>query len=159
MSTELYRHFATEVFHLLTRDRMDKAGKKEHYAQLTFETLTEVFILETLGNNRGKGICSFVPTEYVKVTTCTDCFYVSLGKIFWPAWDCYPWPIQKTLGTVLNRWYRSCLEYPSGLKKGSDYSGFTTLFSRMSDKISKLPVNLVFSGMIKSKDEYPEKKY
>lgn len=177
MSTEFYQHFATEDIPFIDKGLEWIRQVEEHYAPILtpFINPHQVFILETLGNNRGVKTftsSSFVPTEYVRVILAPDYFTSILEDFEMTLLEIeYPSKFQqlthsKILGTVLNRLgidrklFGDILVAEEKAQIIVDQR-FTTLFQDGIQKISKLPVNLVarsFSDMIKSKDEYQEKE-
>ena len=177
MSKELYQHFATEDIPFIDKGLEWIRQVEEHYAPIltSFINPHQVFILETLGNNRGVKTftsSSFVPTEYARVILAPDYFTPSLENFEMTLLEIeYSGKFQqlthsKILGTVLNRLgidrklFGDILVTEEKAQIVVDQR-FTTLFQDGIQKISKLPVNLVahsFSDMIESKDEYQEKE-
>ena len=83
MSKELYQHFATEDIPFIDKGLEWLSQVEEHYAPILspFINPHQIFILETLGNNRGVktfASTSFVPSEYARVILAPDYFAPSL---------------------------------------------------------------------------------
>ena len=177
MSKELYQHFATEDIPFIDKGLEWLRQVDEHYAPILspFINPHQVFILETLGNNRGiktSSSTSHVPSEYARVILAPDYFTPSLEDFEMVLLEIkYPSKFQqlthsKILGTVLNRLgidrklFGDILVTEEKAQIIVDQR-FITLFQDGIQKISKLPVSLVerpFSDRIESKDEYQEKE-
>ena len=177
MSKELYQHFATEDIPFIDKGLEWLRQVEEHYAPILspFINPHQVFILETLGNNREVktfASTSFVPSEYARVILAPDYFTPSVEDFEMTLLEIvYPSKFQqlthsKILGTVLNRLgidrklFGDILVTEEKAQIVVDQR-FTTLFQDGIQKISKLPVSLVerpFSDRIESKDEYQEKE-
>jgi len=177
MSKELYQHFATEDIPFIDKGLEWLRQVDEHYAPILspFINPHQVFILETLGNNRGIktfSSTSHVPSEYARVILAPDYFTPSLEDFEMVLLEIkYPSKFQqlthsKILGTVLNRLgidrklFGDILVTEEKAQIIVDQR-FITLFQDGIQKISKLPVSLVerpFSDRIESKDEYQEKE-
>ena len=177
MSKELYQHFATEDIPFIDKGLEWLSQVEEHYAPILspFINPHQVFILETLGNNRGVKTfvsTSLVPSEHARVILAPDYFTPSLEDFEMTLLEIeYPSKFQqlthsKILGTVLNRLgidrklFGDILVTEDKAQIIVDRR-FTTLFQDGIQKISKLPVSLVerpFSDRIESKDEYQEKE-
>lgn len=177
MSKELYQHFATEDIPFIDKGLEWLRQVDEHYAPISspFINPHQVFILETLGNNRGIktfSSTSHVPSEYARVILAPDYFTPSLEDFEMVLLEIkYPSKFQqlthsKILGTVLNRLgidrklFGDILVTEEKAQIIVDQR-FITLFQDGIQKISKLPVSLVerpFSDRIESKDEYQEKE-
>jgi len=177
MSKELYQHFATEDIPFIDKGLEWLRQVDEHYAPILspFINPHQVFILETLGNNRGIKTFSsanHVPSEYARVILAPDYFTPSLEDFEMTLLEIeYPSKFQqlthsKILGTVLNRLgidrklFGDILVTEEKAQIIVDQR-FITLFQDGIQKISKLPVSLVerpFSDRIESKDEYQEKE-
>ena len=177
MSKELYQHFATEDIPFIDKGLEWLRQVDEHYAPILspFINPHQVFILETLGNNRGIktfSSTSHVPSEYARVILAPDYFTPSLEDFKMTLLEIeYPSKFQqlthsKILGTVLNRLgidrklFGDILVTEEKAQIIVDQR-FITLFQDGIQKISKLPVSLVerpFSDRIESKDEYQEKE-
>ena len=177
MSKELYQHFATEDIPFIDKGLEWLRQVDEHYAPILspFINPHQVFILETLGNNRGIktfSSTSHVPSEYARVILAPDYFTPSLEDFEMTLLEIeYPSKFQqlthsKILGTVLNRLgidrklFGDILVTEEKAQIIVDQR-FITLFQDGIQKISKLPVSLVerpFSDRIESKDEYQEKE-
>ena len=177
MSKELYQHFATEDIPFIDKGLEWLRQVDEHYAPILspFINPHQVFILETLGNNRGIktfSSTSHVPSEYARVILAPDYFTPSLKDFEMTLLEIeYPSKFQqlthsKILGTVLNRLgidrklFGDILVTEEKAQIIVDQR-FITLFQDGIQKISKLPVSLVerpFSDRIESKDEYQEKE-
>ena len=175
MSKELYQHFATEDIPFIDKGLEWLSQVEEHYAPILspFINPHQVFILETLGNNRGiKVFSSYTSSEYARVILAPDYFTPSLEDFEMTLLEIvYPSKFQqlthsKILGTVLNRLgidrklFGDILVTEDKAQIIVDRR-FTTLFQDGIQKISKLPVSLVerpFSDMIESKDDYQEKE-
>lgn len=177
MSKELYQHFATEDIPFIDKGLEWLRQVDEHYAPILspFINPHQVFILETLGNNRGIktfSSTSHVPSEYARVILAPDYFTPSLEDFEMTLLEIeYPSKFQqlthsKILGTVLNRLgidrklFGDILVIEEKAQIIVDQR-FITLFQDGIQKISKLPVSLVerpFSDRIESKDEYQEKE-
>ena len=177
MSKELYQHFATEDIPFIDKGLEWLRQVDEHYAPILspFINPHQVFILETLGNNRGIktfSSTSHVPSEYARVILAPDYFTPSLEDFEMTLLEIeYPSKFQqlthsKILGTVLNRLgidrklFGDILATEEKAQIIVDQR-FITLFQDGIQKISKLPVSLVerpFSDRIESKDEYQEKE-
>ena len=177
MSKELYQYFATEDIPFIDKGLEWLRQVDEHYAPILspFINPHQVFILETLGNNRGIKTFSsdsHVPSEYARVILAPDYFTPSLEDFEMTLLEIeYPSKFQqlthsKILGTVLNRLgidrklFGDILVTEEKAQIIVDQR-FITLFQDGIQKISKLPVSLVerpFSDRIESKDEYQEKE-
>lgn len=177
MSKELYQHFATEDIPFIDKGLEWLRQVEEHYAPILspFINPHQVFILETLGNNRGIKVfssTSYISSEYARVILAPDYFTPSLEDFEMTLLEIvYPSKFQrlthsKILGTVLNRLgidrklFGDILVTEEKAQIIIDQR-FTTLFQDGIQKISKLPVSLVerpFSDMIESKDDYQEKE-
>ena len=177
MSKELYQHFAAEDIPFIDKGLEWLRQVDEHYAPILspFINPHQVFILETLGNNRGIktfSSTSHVPSEYARVILAPDYFTPSLEDFEMVLLEIeYPSKFQqlthsKILGTVLNRLgidrklFGDILVTEEKAQIIVDQR-FITLFQDGIQKISKLPVSLVerpFSDRIESKDEYQEKE-
>ena len=177
MSKELYQHFATEDIPFIDKGLEWIRQVEEHYAPILspFINPHQVFILETLGNNRGVKTFSstrYVHSEYARVILAPDYFTPTLEDFEMTLLEIeYPSKFQqlthsKILGTVLNRLgidrklFGDILVTEDKAQIIVDRR-FTTLFQDGIQKISKLPVSLVerpFSDRIESKDEYQEKE-
>ena len=177
MSKELYQHFATEDIPFIDKGLEWLRQVDEHYAPILspFINPHQVFILETLGNNRGIktfSSTSHVPSKYARVILAPDYFTPSLEDFEMTLLEIeYPSKFQqlthsKILGTVLNRLgidrklFGDILVTEEKAQIIVDQR-FITLFQDGIQKISKLPVSLVerpFSDRIESKDEYQEKE-
>lgn len=177
MSKELYQHFATEDIPFIDKGLEWLRQVEEHYAPILspFINPHQVFILETLGNNRGIKVfssTSYISSEYARVILAPDYFTPSLDDFEMTLLEIlYPSKFQqlthsKILGTVLNRLgidrklFGDILVTDERTQIIVDQR-FTTLFQDGIQKISKLPVNLVersFSDMIESKEDYQEKE-
>ena len=177
MSKELYQHFATEDIPFIDKGLEWLRQVDEHYAPILspFINPHQVFILETLGNNRGIktfSSTSHVPSEYARVILAPDYFTPSLEDFEMVLLEIkYPSKFQqlthsKILGTVLNRLgidrklFGDILVTEEKAQIIVDQR-FITLFQDGIQKISKLPVSIVerpFSDRIESKDEYQEKE-
>lgn len=177
MSKELYQHFATEDIPFIDKGLEWLRQVEEHYAPILspFINPHQVFILETLGNNRGIKVfssTSYISSEYARVILAPDYFTPSLEDFEMTLLEIvYSSKFQrlthsKILGTVLNRLgidrklFGDILVTDERAQIIVDQR-FTTLFQDGIQKISKLPVNLVersFSDMIESKEDYQEKE-
>ena len=177
MSKELYQHFATEDIPFIDKGLEWLRQVEEHYAPILspFINPHQVFILETLGNNRGIKVfssTSYISSEYARVILAPDYFTPSLEDFEMTLLEIvYPSKFQKLthskiLGTVLNRLgidrklFGDIMVTDERAQIIVDQR-FTTLFQDGIQKISKLPVNLVeqsFSDMIESKEDYQEKE-
>ena len=177
MSKELYQHFATEDIPFIDKGLEWLSQVEEHYAPILspFINPHQVFILETLGNNRGIKVfssTSYISSEYTRVILAPDYFTPSLEDFEMTLLEIvYPSKFQqlthsKILGTVLNRLgidrklFGDILVTEDKAQIIVDRR-FTTLFQDGIQKISKLPVSLVerpFSDMIESKDDYQERE-
>ena len=177
MSKELYQHFATEDIPFIDKGLEWLRQVDEHYASILtpFINPHQVFILETLGNNRGIktfSSTSHVPSEYTRVILAPDYFTPSLEDFEMTLLEIeYSSKFQqlthsKILGTVLNRLgidrklFGDILVTEEKAQIIVDQR-FITLFQDGIQKISKLPVSLVerpFSDRIESKNEYQEKE-
>ena len=177
MSKELYQHFATEDIPFIDKGLEWLRQVDEHYAPILspFINPHQVFILETLGNNRGIktfSSTSHVPSEYARVILAPDYFTPSFEDFEMTLLEIeYPSKFQqlthsKILGTVLNRLgidrklFGDILVTEEKAQIIVDQR-FITLFQDGIQKISKLPVSIVerpFSDRIESKDEYQEKE-
>ena len=177
MSKELYQHFAAEDIPFIDKGLEWLRQVDEHYAPILspFINPHQVFILGTLGNNRGIktfSSTSHVPSEYARVILAPDYFTPSLEDFEMVLLEIeYPSKFQqlthsKILGTVLNRLgidrklFGDILVTEEKAQIIVDQR-FITLFQDGIQKISKLPVSLVerpFSDRIESKDEYQEKE-
>ena len=177
MSKELYQHFSTEDIPFIDKGLEWLRQVEEHYAPFLspFINPHQVFILETLGNNRGIKVfssTSYISSEYARVILAPDYFTPSLEDFEMTLLEIlYPSKFQrlthsKILGTVLNRLgidrklFGDILVTDERAQIIVDQR-FTTLFQDGIQKISKLSVNLVerpFSDMIESKEDYQEKE-
>lgn len=177
MSKELYQHFATEDIPFIDKSLEWIMQVEEHYAPILtpFINPHQVYILETLGNNREIktfSSTSYVPSEYARVLLAPDYFAPSLEDFEMALLEIeYSSKFQqlthsKILGTVLNRLgidrklFGDILVTEQKAQIIVDQR-FTTLFQDGIQKISKLPVSLVersFSDIIKSKDGYQERE-
>lgn len=177
MSKELYQHFSTEDIPFIDKGLEWLRQVEEHYAPILspFINPHQVFILETLGNNRGIKVfssTSYISSEYARVILAPDYFTPGLDDFEMTLLDIvYPSKFQrlthsKILGTVLNRLgidrklFGDILVTDEKAQIIVDQR-FTTLFQDGIQKISKLPVSLVerpFSDMIESKEDYQEKE-
>ena len=177
MSKELYQHFATEDILFIDKGLEWLRQVEEHYAPILspFINPHQVFIFETLGNNRGIKVfssTSYISSEYARVILAPDYFTPNLEDFEMTLLEIlYPSKFQqlthsKILGTVLNRLgidrklFGDILVTDERAQIIVDQR-FTTLFQDGIQKISKLPVNLVeryFSDMIESKEDYQEKE-
>ncbi len=177
MSKEIYQHFAREDFPFIDKGlEWLKQVEEEYRPILTpFINPHQVFILKTLGNNRGLATFSsadFVPTEYARVILAPDYFIPTLDDFEMTLLEIkYPNKFQqlthsKILGTVLNRLGIDRKLFGDILV--SDQRAqiivnqhFATLFQDGIQKVSKLPVVLEecsFEDMIVSKNDYLEKE-
>lgn len=177
MSKDLYQHFATEDIPFIDKSLEWMRQVEEHYAPILtpFINPHQVYILETLGNNREIktfSSTSYVPSEYARVLLAPDYFAPSLENFEMALLEIeYSSKFQqlthsKILGTVLNRLgidrklFGDILVTEQKAQIIVDQR-FTTLFQDGIQKISKLPVSLVersFSDIIKSKDGYQERE-
>lgn len=177
MSKDLYQHFATEDIPFIDKSLEWMRQVEEHYAPILtpFINPHQVYILETLGNNREIktfSSTSYVPSEYARVLLAPDYFAPSLEDFEMALLEIeYSSKFQqlthsKILGTVLNRLgidrklFGDILVTEQKAQIIVDQR-FTTLFQDGIQKISKLPVSLVersFSDIIKSKDGYQERE-
>ena len=177
MSKGLYQHFATEDIPFIDKGLEWLSQVEEHYVPILspFINPHQVFILETLGNNRGIKVfssTSYISSEYARVILAPDYFTPSLEDFEMTLLEIvYPSKFQqlthsKILGTVLNRLgidrklFGDILVTEEKAQIIVDRR-FTTLFQDGIQKISKLPVSLVerpFSDMIEPKDDYQEKE-
>ena len=114
MSKELYQHFSTEDIPFIDKGLEWLSQVEEHYAPILspFINPHQVFILETLGNNRGVKTftsTSYISSEYARVILAPDYFTPSLEDFEMTLLEIvYPSKFQqlthsKILGTVLNR--------------------------------------------------------
>jgi ylmH protein len=177
MSKELYQHFATEDIPFIDKGLEWLRQVEEHYAPILtpFINPHQVFILETLGNNRGVktfASTSQIPSEYARVILAPDYFTPRLEDFEMALLEIeYPSKFQqlthsKILGTVLNRLGIDRKLFGDIIvteEKAQIIVGqrFVTLFQDGIQKISKLPVRLEerpFSDIIESKNEYQEKE-
>ena len=177
MSKEIYQHFAREDFPFIDKGlEWLKQVEEEYRPILTpFINPHQVFILKTLGNNRGLATFSsadLVPTEYARVILAPDYFIPTLDDFEMTLLEIkYPNKFQqlthsKILGTVLNRLGIDHKLFGDILV--SDQRAqiivnqhFATLFQDGIQKVSKLPVVLEecsFEDMIVSKNDYLEKE-
>ena len=157
MSKELYQHFATEDIPFIDKGLEWLRQVDEHYAPILspFINPHQVFILETLGNNRGIktfSSTSHVPSEYARVILAPDYFTPSLEDFEMTLLEIeYPSKFQqlthsKILGTVLNRLgidrklFGDILVTEEKAQIIVDQR-FITLFQDGIQKISKLPVS------------------
>ena len=142
MSKDLYQHFATEDIPFIDKSLEWMRQVEEHYAPILtpFINPHQVYILETLGNNREIktfSSTSYVPSEYARVLLAPDYFAPSLENFEMALLE---------------------IEYSS---KFQQLTHSKILGTVLIQKISKLPVSLVerpFSDMIESKDDYQEKE-
>ena len=114
MSKDLYQHFATEDIPFIDKSLEWMRQVEEHYAPILtpFINPHQVYILETLGNNREIktfSSTSYVPSEYARVLLAPDYFAPSLEDFEMALLEIeYSSKFQqlthsKILGTVLNR--------------------------------------------------------
>lgn len=177
MSKELYQHFATEDIPFIDKGLEWLRQVEEHYAPILtpFINPHQVFIIETLGNNRGVktfASTSQIPSEYARVILAPDYFTPRLEDFEMALLEIdYPSKFQqlthsKILGTVLNRLgidrklFGDIIVTEEKAQIIVDQR-FITLFQDGIQKISKLPVRLEerpFSDIIESKNEYQEKE-